>query len=646
MFKPVRFKKFGVIVHLKDLEKVVSNLHAVPLAEIREVNVHERELEQFEPNAEARTLAYNITKLRRSLAILSQFRRKKDIIEQIKEFLFYREKPIIRIRGSREVKKLVSRLEPLCKEVEELDRKIKAINEQIKAIAEERQVLESISMLDVNLELLYGFERIEVIVGRAPRELAGSIEAELKASKAALLSRVEDEQVIFIASIEKQKADELTRRLRKLGFERIVPPSKKGKALELISELEGMERKFEAELLKLRNKGAKMLEKNEKLLLAALEALEIEKARQDALLAFGRTENVANFDAFVPVKYEKEFREILEKTTKGCFYIEELPFKEEEAPIALENPGFVKPYELIVKMYGMPSYNSFDPTPLIAIAFPIFFGLAFSDAGYGIMLLIFSIFMLKTLAKKSQAYEALSKILLHGSITTIIFGFMFGSFFGDLLGENIKKLALLDPLGSVQNGNSPMIIFMAGILALALVHLNIGIMLGFIEALKRRRYKLALTEKMPFLLVQAGALMLALNFSQVFYAVGLTLFALTAILLIAGSGPLGLMKITGFLGNTLSYLRLMALGLATFAIAMAINILARMLLALPYIGVVIMVLFLIFAHLANFIFNIISSFIHPLRLHCVEFFSYFFEGKGKEFKPFYAKRKYTLEVNR
>jgi V/A-type H+-transporting ATPase subunit I len=644
MFKPVRFKKFGVIVHLKDLEKVVSNLHTVPLAEIREVNVQERKLEQFEPSARAKQLAYNITKVRRSLAILSQFKRKKGPVEQIRELLFYEEKPIIRARGFEEVKQLISKLEPLCKEVEELDKKMKGINEQIKELREERQVLESIRMLEVDLELLYGFERIEVIVGRAPKELADSIEAELKANKAALLSRVDDEQVIFIASIEKQNADELTRKLRKLGFERIMPPAKKGKALELLNELDKMESRLKAELLKLKNKGAELFEKNEKLLLAALEALEIEKARQDALLAFGKTENVANFDAFVPAKYEKEFKEILERTTNGCFYIEELPFKEEEVPIALENPGFVKPYELIVKMYGVPSYNSFDPTPLIAIAFPIFFGLAFSDAGYGIMLLVFSILMLKTLAKKSESYEALSKILLHGSITTIIFGIMFGSFFGDLLGESVKKLALLDPLGRAP-GTSPMIIFMASILTLALLHLNIGIMLGFIEALKRRHYKLALTEKFPFLLVQAGVLMLALNLSQIFYTAGIAMFILTAILLIAGSGPLGLMKITGFLGNTLSYLRLMALGLATFAIAMAINILAHMLLALPYIGVVIMVVFLIVAHLANFIFNIISSFIHPLRLHCVEFFSYFFEGKGKEFKPFYAKRKYTSEVD-
>jgi len=121
------------------------------------------------------------------------------------------------------------------------------------------------------------------------------------------------------------------------------------------------------------------------------------------------------------------------------------------------------------------------------------------------------------------------------------------------------------------------------------------------------------------------------------------LVGLTIALLFWGGGPMGMMKVSGYLGNVLSYLRLVALGLATFSIAMSINNLAMMVAGVPYVGWLIAIAMLVLGHLANFLFNLLSSFIHALRLHCVEFFSYFYEGRGREFEPFYLKRNHTIK---
>lgn len=648
MFKPCKFKKFSVLLLQKDAETVLSRLHEEELIEVRSVKLKLKDLEAFEVTEREKFASYNLTKIKRTLSILRSFETQLKPIEMAKKFLFEEEvKKIIAPSKFSELKAMVlEKVNPVAEKAEEIDKEIKFLSEKESELKEEREILESLRDLDIELEALKGFERIEIIIGKTVPEFEENILSEIKKTRDTRIIRVlgaKEKVIIFAIAID--KSETLLKNLRKIGFERIFLPERKGKPPLLLKKIEGELNKVEIEKNKQIRKARKLLEKKERMLQAIEELLEIEKSKQSAFSSAGKTEKTVNFDVFVPAKKEAKFRKILKESSLNRFYAEEVPFSEKEAPIMLSNPVFFRDYEFILKLYGLPEYNSIDPTPFIAIVFPLFFGLAFSDIGYGIMLVAFALFLRYTWGKNSESIKHLMNIMLHGGITTVFFGWVFGSLFGDMGGEGIKKMALLDPLGKTAGGESAALLFLGVIAFVGLMHLNIAVILGFREELRKKNYKAALAEKLVFVIMEGGLLLYLLgeflNYGALISFAGAALLLLSLALFIIAGGPLGLMRITGFLGNTLSYLRLAALSLATFAVAMSINIIAGLISPIPYIGFVIAGLVLIIGHFANFLFNILSSFIHPLRLHCVEFFSYFYEGTGKEFQPFNVKRRFT-----
>ncbi len=644
MLKPARFKKFSVVLLQEDLQRVLDELHEDELLEIRKVDLEEKELEAFEISEREKFASFHLTKTKRILNFFKAHNQSKSIKTMLCDFLFER-KP----KREKEPKdfsglerKVLSFLLPLSEKVEGIDRKLKSLNERIALLSEEKSVLETIKGLGIEMDLLHGFQRIEVVIGRIPVELEPALRERITKTKNARLIRVIGEkEKIVLFSVETEKAEAVLRELRKIGFDRIAVPEYTGKIENLIPKIESSLARLKQQQKNELKKARELARKNKARLLALQELLEIEKSKSHALSFFGKTEKTASFEAFVPLDKVSKFRQILAKKTNERFYAEEVPFTEKEAPIKLKNPPFVRDYEYLLKMYGLPEYNAIDPTLFIALLFPVFFGLAFSDLGYGLILIALGLFLRFTLGKKEEGWAHLTNILWHGGIFTAIFGFIFGSFFGDL-GNFAKKFAIVNTLSA--NGAK---LFLAVIVFVGVMHLNLGIIMGIREALRKKEYKKALTEKFSWIILQVGvilistAMVLHTNTESVFFYWGVFLVGLTLLLLFWNGGPLGLMKVTGYLGNVLSYLRLVALGLATFAIAMSINKLAMLVAGIPFVGWIIAILFLVFGHFANFLFNLLSSFIHPFRLHCVEFFSYFYEGTGNEFSPFHIKRKLT-----
>jgi len=277
------------------------------------------------------------------------------------------------------------------------------------------------------------------------------------------------------------------------------------------------------------------------------------------------------------------------------------------------------------------------------------------DAGYGLVLLFLSLYGYIKIGKHSKLIHDWSFMGIWMGIVTTIVGFLTNSFFGDFIPRfiyndpelplySINILGISLPANSIKDPITILVIA----LILGLAHLNVGVVLGLIQAFKRKNYKEAFTKKFCWIPLQIGGGMLIgyyiLDFelSSVLFYIAIVLVLIGIIQLFISEGPIGFFGITGYVGDWLSYARLLALGLATGGMALAFNVVSELMgKMIPFVGIIIMIILLVILHLVNLGLQALGAGIHSLRLQYVEFFNRFYEGGGHEFTPFKIKRRYT-----
>ncbi len=322
----------------------------------------------------------------------------------------------------------------------------------------------------------------------------------------------------------------------------------------------------------------------------------------------------------------------------------------EEIPVEIENKKTFRPFEVITRLYGMPQYFEVDPTAFLAPFFAIFFGLCLTDAGYGLVIVALMFFLIK----KVQGDKKLMWMLGICAAVTIVAGALTGGWFGDAIQKFIpaleplrRKMIWFDPL------ENPMIFFKMS-LALGYFQIMFGLMIAFIHNLKQRDYVAAICDRLTWLIMlNSIVLFLASKFGVISGQIGrvfgiIAIFPAIIILLFShregcwpgriGMGLYNLFSTIFYLGDVLSYLRLMALGMVTAGLAMAINVIAEIAGKIPYgIGIIAMLIVFVGGHLFNLAINALGAFVHTLRLQYVEFFPKFFVGGGKVFEPLSKK---------
>lgn len=381
--------------------------------------------------------------------------------------------------------------------------------------------------------------------------------------------------------------------------------------------------------------------------------LTIEKDKNKILSNMLKTDTTFYIEGWIPNVSGKDIEDILNK--HECWYEIKEPDIDEETPILLKNNSVVQPFESITELYSLPSSSNIDPTAIMAPFYILFFGMMLGDAGYGAIISIACLYILKKFKVEGNTQKMINMFFYCG-LSTIFWGVMFGGYFGDALTAVAKvmfnKDFVIEPLW-INPIIEPMTLLIFSLL-LGVVHLFVGMGINAYMLIRDKHYLDALYDIgfwygfiIGISLWLFGTTVIpgsdvAGKWLTIIFAIGLVATqgrqkdGLISKLI---SGILSLYGITGYLSDVLSYSRLLALGLATGVISSVISVLG----SLGGTGIfasILLVFVLIFGHTFNIAINSLGTFVHAARLQYVEFFGKFYEGGGDAFNPFMKKTKY------
>ncbi len=537
-----------------------------------------------------------------------------------------------------------------------IEGKLAALDSETSELKSNKSLAKRLSNFDMDLALLKDSKYTSTTVGRINAESTSEIKNEL--------SNLTDELEVFTVPIDdddgeiiavvtlKEFSDDVYSTLRKFDFEKIEVGDVEGTPQHVISNADSRLLTIESERDSVKKELRAVAEQWDDEILALKEQLENEKEKNEILSSFVQTKDAYVLEAWVPVKDTEKVEQLVEKSSDGHCAFETIEVEgtdDENVPVLQQNGWYSKPFEYLVDMYSPVRYNSIDPTIFVAITFPFFFGFCLTDAVYGLVVAAIGVVLLKGLGKVKESMHSFGWILIWSGLWAVILGLITNGFIGDFP-ERIAGFRLPTVFAPVEAFKHPETILIIAI-AVGLIYVNIGFILGAINNLRYGRTKEALGSQICWFIFEAGLIFLVLGFMMP--AIGMIGMALGGILIIAAiglliwaNGAFGLMDIFGFLGDVLSFARLLALCLATGGIAMTVNILAQMVdQMVPFAGIVLAIIIFVFGHIANFAFQVLGAFINALRLNYVEFFAQFFEeGKGK-FEAFKAKRTFTKIKN-
>ena len=667
MFKTARMRKIRIVTLDKYVAPTVDALHAQGLVQISDISdsiQQDPELAELVTPAKATPYSGKLSSLLMKTNGISELLGNslseghgfKDTLMSFISPDMPVQKEVEDLDTEAFIEKVEKTLSEVGSKTQVIEGKLSALDSETSELKSNKSLARHLSNFDMDLALLKDSKYTSTTVGRINVESASEIKTKLSNLTDELdmftVPGEDKDNVILVVVTLKEFSDDVYSTLRKFEFEKIEIGKVEGTPQQIISNADARLSAIESERVTVKSELRVVAEQWDDEILALKEQLENEKEKNDILSAFVKTKDTYMLEAWVPVKDTEKVEQLVEKSSEGhCTFelIEVEGTDDEDVPILQQNGWYAKPFEYLVDMYSPVRYNEIDPTIFVAIMFPIFFGFCLTDAVYGLVVSAIGVVLLRGMGKLNKTMNAFGWILIWSGLWAVILGLLTNGFIGDFP-ERIMGFRLPTVFAPVEAFKHPDKILIIAI-AIGVIYTNIGFIIGAINNFRYGNKKEAIGSQLCWFVLEAGVIFLASGYlmpsiGMIGYAIGGVLVIACIGMLVYANGAYGVMDIFGFMGDVLSYARLLALCLATGGIAMTVNILAQMLNNMvPYAGIILAIIIFIFGHIANFAFQVLGAFINALRLNYVEFFSQFFIGGKSKFEAFKASRIFTKTKN-
>ncbi len=540
----------------------------------------------------------------------------------------------------------------VSREINETLKTLERLQRREARVESNKAGLEPWADLDVplnNTDTVFTVGRLEVCpasvnLKKVRRELA----AEDLAAELYKISEDRQQKYTFLLCHrdDEEKAQEV---LRPHGFSVTSFPNRTDTARATIAMLEGMlveNRKDQAAAIE------KLTESEASLDALRLYAdrLETEVGRETSTEALLTDGTIIFFEGWAPTRRMKGVSRLLNGL--GCAWDFSDPTEEEypDVPVSLENNWFTRPLNMVTDMYSLPSYNSLDPNPLIAFFFILFYGMMMADMGYGLVMILLALFVIKKSHPNGPTMKHMMPLMGYCGVATFVFGLMTGSFFGDFI-PRLTELATGTAVKMPGLGIDPVtyaVPILIASLILGAIQIFVGMGASICLKLRRKQIMDAVCNEITWYVV-----FILIGRAIITGQKGYVWATLVLLLLTQGYGKEGIVgkimgvfgsiygNVTGYFSDILSYSRLMALMLAGAVIAQVFNTIGQL-----TGNVVLYLIIALIGNVLNFALNLLSCYVHDMRLQCLEFFKRFYEDGGKPFEPLAIKTKYVDIVNK